>query len=650
MASRPVSNRRRNYSQRTNDALVDVDEHTGDVADGAPGYAAEPGYTAEPGYAAEPEYAAERMPEPVAYGTQEPGGYANEWQDTASTTGRPSGDFVDARGAGEDEFEDAPAAPSEYGGGGAYEPYGAPRTRFEEYATPGTAYDPYADADGAHSLSTPGTPYEPVASDRAVPEGHDVFVERPMTVAEQSGTATPAADDKYYFDPTQPRPDVNEDVGGFPAFFNHPVGEYGDFSIFARLYLEIRQMFSFGVTSMSLGFVGFLAFWRYLNPFRTHASKAKTDREYERRITGERLSERVGYYAEYWGYACEEYEMTTRGGWHLKMQRISDPRRPGGRGYPVILQHGILCSSLFFFTSEERSLAFWLVDQGFDVWATNIRSNFGAGHVQYSRWDPRFWAWGMMEIADDLVEVVHYILGVTGHNQLAFVGHSQGTASMFLALSYGKYPELGSKLSSYTALGPAVFPGPALSRFPFRVMQMFKSRWAWSTIFGVRDFMPVLGLARQILPAFLYGHAAFVIFAYLFDFHDHNLIERQKPKIFRATGIQTSSELLYFYMRSFVQRGCIFDPNTPTPWFPPSFPPLTVVYGTADMLVLGKPLIDRLMGFERNVEIVHILEMQGYEHMDMVDGVDTWKVVFPKIKDTILRTMDLEDVPMDMKE
>ena len=61
--------------------------------------------------------------------------------------------------------------------------------------------------------------------------------------------------------------------------------------------------------------------------------------------------------------------------------------------------------------------------------------------------------------------------------------------------------------------------------------------------------------------------------------------------------------------------------------------------------MLGKPLVDRLMAYESNVQIVHILELKGYEHMDMVLGGDAYKTVFPKIKDTIVRTIDPEDLP-----
>ena len=122
---------------------------------------------------------------------------------------------------------------------------------------------------------------------------------------------------------------------------------------------------------------------------------------------------------------------------------------------------------------------------------------------------------------------------------------------------------------------------------------MVPSRWAWSLVFGVREFMPPLGIVRQILPKFLFGHMAYIVFGYLFDFHDHNWVDRHKPKVFCATGVLTSSELLYYWLHCFVARGCVFDPRLRRPWFPPTFPPLTIAYGTIDHLVGGKPLLDR---------------------------------------------------------
>ncbi|WFC97358.1 sterol esterase [Malassezia yamatoensis] len=646
MADRPMSNRRKNYSRRVSDVDQQETNPWHDDPEASDQDASYDGYTDE-------------------VSEQEPYGHSSAARnsvDDTTTLGRKSGEFHDAYNDTtpyEDDYDESrhrAAAPSSTYRSG-YEDevdddQDARNHMTDLYADHPNSYnqdrqsqarEPRRYAPGTRNYD--GSSYQGAYEDPSMAQ-HNVPIERPRDYGQEYEPSDKIDDDEQYqYDARYPEATDDEDPEAFPAFFNHEVGQFGEFNLFSRIYLEMRQMLSFSLTSLSLLLLGNLAFGMYFNPFRKSPPKARCDPEFEKRITGERLSERVQYYAEFWGYKCEEHEIITREGWILKAHRISDPRRGSDRGYPVILQHGILCNSLFFFTNEERSLGFWLVDQGFDVWSTNIRSNYKAGHTRYDRWDPRFWAWSMMELAYDLVDVVNYVVDNTQYSQTAFIGHSQGTASMFLALSHGKYPELGQKLSSFTAMGPAVFPGPSLKRLPFRLMAKFHSRFAWSLIFGVRDFFPIIEVGREILPAFVFGHLAFLVFVYLFNFHDHNWVNRLKPKIFRSTGVSTSSELLYFYMRSFVGRGCLFDPKIPTPWFPRQFPPLTVVYGTTDYLVLGKPLINRLLHYEKNVEIVHILELQGYEHMDMVLGVDAYKVVFPKIKDTILRTMDPEDMP-----
>jgi lysosomal acid lipase/cholesteryl ester hydrolase len=434
------------------------------------------------------------------------------------------------------------------------------------------------------------------------------------------------------------------------AFFDHVVQNYGEMGLIGKTRLFVRQSASFGLTLGGLGIVLVLAFASYFNPFKKGPPRARGDREYERRVTGERFSGNPAYYANFWGYRCDEHEIITEGGWILKAHRISDPRRNHAPGYPLILQHGVLCNSSHFFVCEERSMAFWMVDQGFDVWVTNIRANFGSGHTEYTRNDPRFWAYGLKELAFDLRDVIEFITGATGRPRVAYVGHSQGSGSMYLALSPGMCPELGHKISSFTAIGPSVYAGPVLRKFPFSIMRKFRSRKWWSTIFGVKEFIPAISLFQKYLPAFWFGHLGYVIFSYLFGFHDHNWVNRQKPKIFRTLPMPTSSELLYYYMSGFSHRGCIFDPRVQEPWFPSSFPRHSIYYGNLDYFVLGKPLVQRMERNERNVEIVHAVELEGYEHLDFIMGMDAHRVVYAGIKDTIESSISEEERSPEMAE
>jgi lysosomal acid lipase/cholesteryl ester hydrolase len=310
---------------------------------------------------------------------------------------------------------------------------------------------------------------------------------------------------------------------------------------------------------------------------------------------------------------------------------------------------------------EERSLAFWLVDQGYDVWLTNIRANYGAGHTEFSRDDPRFWAWGLKELAFDLRDVVEFVCEATAHAKVAYVGHSQGSGSMYVALSPGICPELGDRLSVFVALGPSVYSGPVLRRFPFSLLRKFRSRKWWSLVFGVKVRPSLFDTLRghvlillslktglrprhrplQDLPADLHLWPSRLCHLFVHVPVPHALDSQtsdpqglpQSPRqYFQRASLLGEYKLIFplmkscslcartslQYMAAWAARGCIFDPRIQEPWFPRSFPPHSVYYGNIDQLVLGKPLAQRLQQNEKNIDIIHCVELDGYEHLDFM--------------------------------
>ena len=52
----------------------------------------------------------------------------------------------------------------------------------------------------------------------------------------------------------------------------------------------------------------------------------------------------------------------------------------------------------------------------------------------------------------DLPAMVDFILNTTGHKQISYVGHSQGTTIAFAGLSINK--DLQSKINLFVGLGP----------------------------------------------------------------------------------------------------------------------------------------------------------------------------------------------------
>lgn len=203
-------------------------------------------------------------------------------------------------------------------------------------------------------------------------------------------------------------------------------------------------------------------------------------------------------------FVAEEYDVTTKDGYILTIQRIVNPlvsskTRPKLK--PVILQHGLMSSSVDWVinsidirpapfpkqqqdlsvgatnridnensTSElhdskdhPNSLGFYLANEGYDVFLTNSRGNkYGQRHVKMSAWDPKFWDFTFDEqIKYDLPDTIKFVQKLTGHKKVGYVGHSQGTAMMFGLLS--EQPEYADIVEPFVALAPVAYVDHSIS-------------------------------------------------------------------------------------------------------------------------------------------------------------------------------------------
>src|SRR5438874_2496038 len=91
----------------------------------------------------------------------------------------------------------------------------------------------------------------------------------------------------------------------------------------------------------------------------------------------------------------------------------------------------------------------------------------------------------------DLPAFVTYILDKTGFPKLGLVAHSQGTTETFVALAKDQHPTLGSKISVFCALAPAVYSGPLIGQAYFKFMRLIPP-WAFRLIFGIHSFIPFM--------------------------------------------------------------------------------------------------------------------------------------------------------------
>lgn len=332
----------------------------------------------------------------------------------------------------------------------------------------------------------------------------------------------------------------------------------------------------------------------------------------------ERLVKDPQYYARNCGFDIIDETAETEDGYYLRIHHVKclhpEPElQKIGNGYPILIMHGLFQSSGSFITSEERSIAFWLAQRGYDVYLGNNRAVFDMGHRKYSRYSPAFWDFDVGDLAMyDIPAMIDYVCARTGYKKIAYIGHSQGNATAFMALSRWYRPDYGTKLSYFCALAPAMFVGPLGRRFP--LVHLSRLDWpAWRRLFGVMDFVPLMKLSYDWTPATPYAALGYQMFAFLFEWNDTHWLQRRKAKMFRFTPMPVSSRLMYWWAgkNGFAQRGCLFDPNET--WYDERFPPVSLYGGSEDHLVLPKPVLDHFNEHEPKTRVIREKIQAGAE-------------------------------------
>ncbi|KAK6358526.1 hypothetical protein TWF730_007856 [Orbilia blumenaviensis] len=276
--------------------------------------------------------------------------------------------------------------------------------------------------------------------------------------------------------------------------------------------------------------------------------------EQERKYGNAKLKCDVGYYARRVGLDIEEFKVTTEDGFILILQHIFDPdyRTEGRNGtkrkYPVLLMHGLLQSSGAFCSNDDSSLAFYLCKSGYDVWLGNNRCYYKPEHMVLKSSDPRMWCWNIRQMGIfDLPAFVDYILFRTGFAKLALVAHSQGTTQSFVAMAKDQHPTLGSKISIFCALAPAVYSGPLINMAHFKFMKLIPAGM-FRTVFGIHSFIPFMITMHTIVPGRLYGWLGYRVFTYLFDWSDALWSQRQRSRGFMFSPVYVSSESMRWWL------------------------------------------------------------------------------------------------------
>eukprot|EP00347_Sterkiella_histriomuscorum_P019192 403342583 len=162
------------------------------------------------------------------------------------------------------------------------------------------------------------------------------------------------------------------------------------------------------------------------------------------------------------GFMFEQHKITTEDGYILTAFRI-----PGklneipssiSKKQPVYMQHGLIDDGgTWLFNDASIDLSLILADKGYDVWITNSRGTvYSNQHIKYTTRDQEYWEFSMHEMGKyDVPANLNYILDKTGHEQVIYIGHSQGTTQWFIANAL--YDDLHKHFKAFIGLAPVMF-------------------------------------------------------------------------------------------------------------------------------------------------------------------------------------------------
>ncbi|XP_026673789.1 lipase 3-like isoform X2 [Ceratina calcarata] len=165
------------------------------------------------------------------------------------------------------------------------------------------------------------------------------------------------------------------------------------------------------------------------------------------------------------GYEAEIHKVITEDGYILEIHRLPRRRIDCESNFatakrPVLIQHGLSGSSAdWILLGPGRTLAYMLVDAGYDVWLGNNRGNvYSRNHISMLPNERNFWNFSFHELGVyDLPATIDYILDRTNCDKLYYIGHSQGTTQFWVTMS--QRPSYNAKIQLMVGLAPAAFTG-----------------------------------------------------------------------------------------------------------------------------------------------------------------------------------------------
>lgn len=385
----------------------------------------------------------------------------------------------------------------------------------------------------------------------------------------------------------------------------------------------------------------------------SHGDKAQV-----KLIDNVRRAQDFGELCSVWGYKFEEHVVLTKDGYLLGIHRLCTPKsaRRNSIGVPsskpvVYLHHGLLMNSEVWIclTSADRSLAFALVEMGFDVWLGNNRGNkYSKKSIHHDPKSKEFWNYSIDDFAwHDIPDCIEYILRFTEASKVSYVGFSQGTAQAFAALSI--HPQLNQKINVFIALAPAIKPAGLAAPIVDGLMKTSPSLMYLA--FGRNAILSSVPFWANLLYPPLFSSIIDAALFWLFNWKSRNISEAQKHAAYsHLYSFASTKSVVHWFQIMRNGQFTMYDddadgfsapsarnaPSGPTAYHPVRFPtknissPIVLIYGEEDNLVDIDSMLRELPEARTSVK-----PLRGYEHLDILWGKDVHKDVFPTVVETL---------------
>ncbi|GAB6026399.1 hypothetical protein CHUAL_012602 [Chamberlinius hualienensis] len=361
----------------------------------------------------------------------------------------------------------------------------------------------------------------------------------------------------------------------------------------------------------------------------------------------------------FFGFPVENHTVLTPDGYILEIHRIPNNSTLGQQRFPVILQHGLQCSSgAWVVNGAEDSLAFVLARKGFDVWISNVRGNrYGRKHAILSPESQIFWDFNIDHFAlIDLPTITDYVLHVTGHQKINYIGHSMGS-TMILALLSAK-PQYNEKFNFVMLQAPVYFA--RFIRSPLRLLHVYMEelqKW-WRELKKTDELLRSSTWQRKIIQNLCSSYPTVIlceIFFFVVFGYDEVLSNRKRMHVYLSHCPSGMSFQVFMHFAQTFRSGIFkhydYGPKLNMVKYnqktPPDYNLANVIAPTAIFWSYMDSLTDREDVYQLaqqlpNLQLLEKVPFELFAHQDFQFGINATFHHYQKVIDVLLNPPNVQ--------